>query len=91
MGHFLVRLFVLSAFILPMKIELNWILFTLFFEVLRRPFWLFCKVNEIKTTCDLTCFLIEFMFCVEKLESLSNNDKILKCMKIQAIHLLMSC
>ena len=30
--------------------ELNWNLFTLIFEVLRRSFWLFCEVNKTRFT-----------------------------------------
>ena len=64
---FLFRSLILSVFIRSMKSELNWTLFTLFFEVLRRFFWLFCKVNKTKTSRRLPCFLIEFIVSVEKL------------------------
>ena len=64
---FLFRSLILSVFIRSMKSELNWTFFTLLFEVLRRSFWLFCKVNKTKTSRRLPCFLIEFMALVEKL------------------------
>ena len=50
-----------------MKSELNWTLFTLIIEVLRRSFWLFCKINKAKTTLGFPYLLIEFMVSVEKL------------------------
>ena len=82
---FLFRSSILSAFI-QWKSELN---FTLFFEVLQGPFWLFCKLKKTKTARGLLCFLIKFAISIERLwcaESL----QILKRTKVQSSHLLMS-
>ena len=71
-GHQFLRLFeiilwvTLSAFIQLMKSELNWTLFTLFFKILKRSFWLFSKVKKTKITRGLPCFLTEFIVSVEK-------------------------
>ena len=45
---------ILSVFIKLMKTELKWTLCMLFFKVLRRLFWVFCKVNKNKNHLWLT-------------------------------------